>query len=608
MKLLHTFLACLLCVAALADNNIPRPEYPRPQFERAEWINLNGTWSYQFDLSNTGVGRGFIKSQGFDSKITVPFCPESELSGVGYKDFIPAIWYQRKVSIPAAWQGKKILIHFGGVDYFSTLYVNEKLAGRHWGGSSSFQIDITPYVEAGKEANLVLWVKDDLRGGAQTGGKQSHNFFSSGCYYTRTTGIWQTVWLEAVDNHGLKSAYVKPDLDNSRFVIEPQFYALEQGLSLRVTLKDGSKTVASINEKATNPMTVIVPVKKAKTWSPESPFLYNLTYEVINKDGKVIDRVESYAGMRKIHIEGNRVYLNNKPLYLRMVLDQGFYPKGVWTAPTDADLKADIERAMAVGFNSARLHQKVFEERFHYWADKLGYLTWGEAASWGMDINGVAAARNFLTEWEEVVTRDRNHPSIIIWTPFNETWSRSNDGTNHDRLLADVYTLTHNLDYRPVHDVSGGYHQKMTDIWSFHDYEGNPAALKKQLTLKGDGTVPTLNKDKEAPYSGQPYFLDEVGGIGWVIQKYSDKTWGYGDGPKDLEALYTRLSGTIDTILSFPYINGYTYTQLTDVEQEQNGIYTYDRQLKFDKERLRAIFGKNPEWYEQLLKENRNKK
>ena len=596
-RILLSITSVVLSLMTMAQTDIPRPEYPRPQFERQEWVNLNGEWTYELDLSNTGVGRKFDKSQGFDKKILVPFCPESELSGVGYKDFIPGIWYQRKVQIPSAWEGKRIFMNFGAVDYYATLYVNDKVAGRHWGGSSSFAIDITDYIEPGKEANIVLWVKDDLRGGAQTGGKQSHGYYSSGCYYTRVTGIWQTVWMEAVSPVGLRNAYVKPDFDNSRFVVEPNFYALEKGLKLRIKVLDGTKVVASATETATVPMTVVLPVKNVKTWSPESPFLYDLEYEVLNAQNHVVDKVKSYAGMRKVHIEGNRVFLNNRPLYLRMVLDQGFYPKGVWTAPTDADLKGDIERAMAVGFNSARLHQKVFEERFHYWADKLGYLTWGEAASWGMDINGTAAARNFITEWAEVVERDRNHPSIITWTPFNETWGRSADGVNHNRLLADIYDLTHRMDYRPVHDVSGGYHQKKTDIWSFHDYEGNAAELKKQLTLKGDGTVPTLNKDKEDAYHGQPYYLDEMGGIGWVIEKYAENTWGYGEGPKDLQALYIRLESTVDTILSFDYINGYTYTQLTDVEQEQNGIYTYDRKLKFDVEKLKSIFGKEPEWF-----------
>lgn len=589
---------CLCALTLWAQTEIPRPEHPRPQFVRDSWVNLNGQWTYTFDFGDTGLERGLAKSEGFDGNITVPFCPESKLSGVEYKDFINCMWYQRKVDVPAAWEGKKIMLNFGAVDYYSTIYVNGHLAGRHWGGTSSFAVDMTPYVKAGEKANIVVCVKDDIRQGEQTGGKQSRVYYSEGCYYTRVTGIWQTVWMEAVAPAGLKEVYVKPDLDNSCFVLEPKFHALEKGLSLQVKLKDGNKVVASKKVKATTPMTVILPVKNVKTWSPESPFLYDLEYEVVDASGKVVDKVVSYIGMRKIHIEGNRVYLNNQPLYLRMVLDQGFYPDGVWTAPTDADLKRDIELSMSVGFNSARLHQKVFEERFHYWADKLGYITWGESSSWGADTNKELTARNFLTEWQEIVERDRNHPSIIMWTPFNETWERPKgvEAARHqDRFVSDVYDLTKALDYRPVHDVSGGYHVK-TDIWSYHNYEQNPDKLKERLTIKNPGEVPTLAKDREAAYAGQPYYLDEYGGIKWVIEQYASNTWGYGQGPKTLDEFYTRLEALTDVILGFDYINGYTYTQLTDVEQEQNGIFTYDRKPKFEAEKLKAIFGKVPAW------------
>lgn len=596
-----TFIATLLtlglCLTAAAQSSLPRPEYPRPQFERADWINLNGSWTYTFDFGLSGTSRDFMNSNGFDGTITVPFCPESRLSGVAYTDYINGMWYQRKVDIPASWSGKKVIMHFGGVDYYSVLYVNGQVAGRHWGGMGSFEFDITRYVEPGKTANVVLRVEDDIRSNTQSGGKQSRAFASAGCNYTRVTGIWQTVWMEAVAPCGLKEVYIKPDFDNSAFVFEPKFFALQNGEQLRVKVLDGAKVVATSTAKAATPMTMTIPVKKAKSWSPEDPFLYDIEYEVLDASGAVIDKVSSYAGMRKIHIEGNRLYLNNKPIFLRQVLDQGFYPEGIWTAPTDEDLKNDILRSQAVGFNSARLHQKCFEERFHYWADKLGYLTWGEAPSWGSDINSEITARNYLGEWEDIVIRDRNHPSIIVWTPFNESWGRSKnpEDTAHDRLFNDVYRLTHAIDYRPVHDSSGGYHV-ITDIWSWHNYNGNPADLSKQLDLKGDGTVPTYNAEREVAYGGQPYFLDEYGGIGWVIKKYAENSWGYGQGPKTLEELYTRLEGLTDAILAHDYICGYCYTQLTDVEQEQNGIYTYEREAKFDAERLKSIFGKVPEW------------
>lgn len=598
MRFLTSLFAILFAFAAFAQAPIPRPEYPRPQFERDAWMNLNGTWTYAFDFGESGLQRDFNESKGFDNNITVPFCPESPLSGVEYKDFINSMWYHRAVEVPAAWDGKKILLNFGAVDYTSSIYVNGKLAGRHYGGSSSFSVDVTRFVEPGKTADVVVWVQDDVRAGVQASGKQCPDYYSRGCHYTRVTGIWQTVWMEAVAKTGLKEVYVKPDLDNSCFIMEPKFHALADGMSLNVRVKDGDKVVSKKTVKATSPMTVIMPVKNVKTWSPESPFLYDIEYEVVDKAGNVVDQVTSYAGMRKIHVEGDRVFLNNQPLYLRLVLDQGFYPEGVWTAPSDEALRRDIELSMSVGFNGARLHQKVFEERFHYWADKLGYLTWGESASWGSSMNNELASRNFIPEWQEVVVRDRNHPSIIIWTPFNETWDRPKDdegGRIHDRLVTNVYDLTKSLDYRPVHDCSGGYHVK-TDIWSFHNYEQDAEQLQENLTLKGDGTVPTFDVENEAEYSGQPYYLDEYGGIKWVIEQFAENTWGYGQGPKTLEEFYSRLEALTDVILDMEYINGYTYTQLTDVEQEQNGIFNYDRTAKFDAGKLKAIFGKVPGW------------
>ena len=598
MRFLASLLALFIAVSTFAQTSVPRPEYPRPQFVRDAWVNLNGTWTYTFDFGESGLQRDFNESKGFDGRITVPFCPESELSGVGYKDFINSMWYHRKVEVPAAWDGKKILLNFGAVDYTSSIYVNGRLAGRHYGGSSSFSVDVTRFVKAGETADVVVWVQDDVRAGVQASGKQCPDYNSRGCHFTRVTGIWQTVWMEAVAKTGLKEVYVKPDLDNSCFVMEPQFHALEEGLSLNIRVKDGDKAASKKTVKATNPMTVIVPVKNVKTWSPEDPFLYDIEYEVVDKAGNDVDQVSSYADMRKKHDEGNRVYLNNKPLYLRMVLDQGFYPDGVWTAPSDDALRRDIELSMSVGFNAARLHQKVFEERFHYWADKLGYLTWGESASWGSNMNDEMASRNFIPEWREVVVRDRNHPSIIIWTPFNETWERPDDeegGRVHDRVMENVYDLTKSLDYRPVHDSSGGYHVK-TDIWSKHNYEQDPEKLLQSQTIKEDGKVPVFRPDIEVAYDGQPYFLDEYGGIKWVIEQYAENTWGYGEGPKSLDEFYTRLQALTDVILSLDYVSGYTYTQFTDVEQEQNGIFNYDRTPKFDPERLKAVFGKVPAW------------
>ncbi|MCI7357052.1 MAG: beta-glucuronidase [Parabacteroides sp.] len=595
---------------------IPRAEYPRPQFERNAWINLNGEWTYSFDFGGSGLEREWFKSTGFDQKIIVPFCPESKLSGVEYKDFINHMWYHRTISIPQDWANKQVLLNFGAVYYKSEIYIDGVFAARHFGGTSSFQVDITPYVKAGQTHNLVVYVESDVRSTHQPSGKQNLQFASYGCNYTRTTGIWQTVWMEAVHLEGLQSVQMIPDIDQQQLIIRPRFYK-ELGGKLEVTLKDNGKVVSKETVAANSLSTVILPVKKMKTWSPENPFLYDVELRVIDKAGNVVDEVKSYAGMRKVHIEGKKIYLNNQPYYQRLVLDQGFYPDGIWTAPSDEALKKDIQLSMEAGFNGARLHQKVFEERFYYWADKLGYLTWGEASSWGMDCNDIETARNFITEWTEIVERDRNHPSILIWTPTNEEfWP---DRVQYPRLMQDLYKLTKAIDpTRPFHGTSGGSHIA-TDIWTVHNYEQDPAKLKE--LLYNDGKLMEAPKweiqlmPKNIGYNGlkytdqytfpqykhdMPYLIDEFGGIKWnpsqQMESAQNTSWGYGEPPHSLEEFYARLEGLVNTVLSLSdHVWGYCYTQLTDVEQEQNGIYYYDRSPKFDMKRIHAIFSKNPE-------------
>lgn len=595
---------------------IPRAEYPRPQFERNAWINLNGEWTYSFDFGGSGLEREWFKSTGFDQKIIVPFCPESKLSGVEYKDFINHMWYHRTISIPQDWANKQILLNFGAVYYKSEIYIDGVFAARHFGGTSSFQVDITPYVKAGQTHNLVVYVESDVRSTHQPSGKQNLQFASYACNYTRTTGIWQTVWMEAVHPEGLQSVQMIPDIDQQQLIIRPRFYK-ELGGKLEVTLKDNGKVVSKETVAANSLSTVILPVKKMKTWSPENPFLYDVELRVIDKAGNVVDEVKSYAGMRKVHIEGKKIYLNNQPYYQRLVLDQGFYPDGIWTAPSDEALKKDIQLSMEAGFNGARLHQKVFEERFYYWADKLGYLTWGEASSWGMDCNDIETARNFITEWTEIVERDRNHPSILIWTPTNEEfWP---DRVQYPRLMQDLYKLTKAIDpTRPFHGTSGGSHIA-TDIWTVHNYEQDPAKLKE--LLYNDGKLMEAPKweiqlmPKNIGFNGlkytdqytfpqykhnMPYLIDEFGGIKWnpsqQMESAQNTSWGYGEPPHSLEEFYARLEGLVNTVLSLSdHVWGYCYTQLTDVEQEQNGIYYYDRSPKFDMKRIHAIFSKNPE-------------
>jgi beta-galactosidase/beta-glucuronidase len=585
----------------------PRPDYPRPQFCRENWLNLNGSWTCEFDFGKSGLDRELFASQGFGTVINVPFCPESKLSGIGHTDFIEQMWYHRKLEIPADWDGQLILLHFGAVDFECEVFVDGKSAVRHWGGSSSFTADITRMVEAGHAHDLVVLVADDTRSGLQTCGKQSNLHGSRGCKYTRVTGIWQTVWLETCSPFALEFVRTVADLDGERFVFTPTYHAVKQGCTLNVSVKNGPEIVARTSVAALDGVACDLKIDRPKTWSPESPFLYDITFEVRDADGTLLDSVQSYAGMRKVHIEGDKLFLNNQEIYLRLVLDQGYYADGIWTAPSDEALKTDIELSMRAGFNGARLHQKVFEERFHYWADKLGYLTWGESASWGLGIwrgesasdsgpySGLAAW-NFLDEWREIIVRDRNHPSIIAWTPFNET-REARDKRLHHRLHVAAYDLTRMLDpTRPVNDASGYVHVK-TDLYTVHNYKQDAAELEEELTPKTPGELWRNLPDEDAPYEGQPYLVDEMGGIKWIPpeqQEWARNSWGYGDAPKTEREFFARLEGVVGAILNVPHVRGYCYTQLTDVEQEQNGIYNYDRSHKFDPARLAAVFGRVP--------------
>lgn len=593
-KIIAAALVALMNVWNASSENIPRPEYPRPQFERSEWINLNGTWTYEFDFGNSGKDKNLQKTEKFANNIIVPFCPESKLSGVAHTDFINQMWYQRSLSIPTEWKGKKILLNFGAVDYCAEIFIDGNFIARHFGGSSSFSIDLTRYVKPGNTHNLVVFVKDDLRSGKQTGGKQCTNFYSGGCSYTRVTGIWQTVWMEAVSPNGLKSVFTRPDIDQKQLVVMPEFYKESNEGALEVTVLDGKKTVAKKEVSSCNGSVIVLPIKNMKLWTPETPNLYDVIYRVKDSDGNVIDEVKSYIGMRKVHIANGIFYLNNEPYYQRLVLDQGYYPDGIWTAPSDEALKNDIVLGKEAGFNGARLHQKVFEERYYYWADKLGYITWGESASWGLDVNDELAARNFIGEWSEIVLRDRNHPSLVTWTPFNETWGGGDYA--YIRLVTDVYHMTKGFDpTRPINDASGDNHV-ITDIWSVHNYEQDGKKLAEQLKFE-EGKEPYRNsRDKRhlAIYEGQPYMLDEFGGIGWMAEKDRKDSWGYGGMPANEEEFYKRLEGQIDALLASPHVWGFCYTQLTDVEQEKNGVYYYNRTPKLDMKRIKAIFEKIP--------------
>ncbi len=557
-------------------NEIPRQEYPRPQFERENWYNLNGIWEFEFDFGASGRDRGLLNPQKeYSRQILVPFCPESELSGIGYKDFMPAVWYRRKFDLPKEAKTGRTLLHFGAVDYDSEVWVNGVSVGRHRGGYTSFTYDITDALADGENI-ITVCAEDDSRGQLNPSGKQCFVYNSIGCHYTRTTGIWQTVWIECVPNTYLSDFRLVPDAENGTLAIEAflQGYVPGTFLTAKAFLDGEEEAEVTVKANASTVRTMLT-VKNLKLWEPDSPVLYDLTFTLKTPDGDT-DRVKSYFGLRTVSIDGKKVLINGKPVFQRLVLDQGFYPDGIYTAPTDEALKRDIELSMELGFNGARLHQKVFEQRFLYWADKLGYLVWGEMPSWGVEPSLPGALGAFLPEWMEAVERDFNAPSIIGWCPFNEVWGESGNGFM-EQTLAMTYRVTKALDpTRPVIDSSGGYHGQ-TDIYDTHDYEQDGKVFAERYR---PGSTLYDEREGRQHYDGcAPVMVSEFGGIRWAD---SEEGWGYGEAPKTEREFIDRFYSLTDTLLRNPDHMGFCYTQLYDVEQEKNGLYRYDRTPKFD--------------------------
>ena len=585
-------------------NTIPRPEYPRPQFQRRAWLNLNGSWQFEIDQGDSGSERG-LETRDLSGTITVPFCPESELSGIGNRDFLNAVWYRRTVEIPADWAGQRVLLQFQAVDYDATVWVNGVQVVRHRGGFSPFTADLLGVAEAGSTAIIVIRARDLTRP-AQPRGKQCRWYHNSGCDYTRTTGIWQTVWLEPVPHLHLTRPRITPDVAGSRFLVEATTNGTADGWKVRVILADGagevSSTTAPLAEGFSTTLELPVPANRRVMWAPGAGHLYSVHLELIDAAGAVVDRAESYAGLRSIAIRGKAVLINGKPVFQRLVLDQGYYADGVLTAPDDQALVRDIELSMAAGFNGARLHQKVFEERFLWHCDRLGYLVWGEFADWGAGGYGPVddhqrQGPTYLTQWLEVLARDYSHPSIIGWCPLNETYQKLTDRiTDLEDVTRGMYLATKAADRtRPVLDASGYSHLvEHPDIYDSHDYEQDPAKFRVNHAGLAQGK-PFVNLTWEGnhvtnkPYRGQPYFVSEFGGIWWNPEaKPTDHSWGYGVRPKSEEEFLARFEGLVAVLLDDPNMFGYCYTQLTDVYQEQNGVYRFDRTTKVPMTRIRA--------------------
>ena len=585
----------------MSAGETPRPEHPRPQLVRPDWLCLNGWWEFEVDARDAGLKRGLVE-RPLRERILVPFCPESSLSGVGRTEVMPAVWYRRSVAVPEAWRGRRVLLRFQAVDYDTTVWVDGVEVGRHRGGFTPFACDVTAAVEPGREATIVVRARDDVRP-PQPRGKQTQAPEPYSVFYTRTTGIWQTVWLEAVPDASLGRPRFTPELAAGVLRLEQPVAGAGPGWAVRAVLGDGAGEVATSTAELDSTfaarLDLPVPPGRRRPWSPSDPHLYGVRVELLDPSGRPVDAAASYAGLRSVALDGPAVLLNGEPVFQRLVLDQGYYPDGVMTAPTDAALRRDIDLAMAAGFNGARLHQKVFEERFLYHADRLGYLVWGEFGDWGCIVDGPEEERQrptaaYVAQWLEALERDYSHPSVVGWCPLNETAQPLHDRiTELDDVTLAMYLATKAADRtRPVLDASGYAHRVPgADVYDSHDYEQDPDRFHAHHAGTAAGQ-PFANRfgdrPMSVPYAGQPYFVSEFGGIRWSPGvEAGDSSWGYGDGPRTVDEFHRRFEELCGALLDDASMFGYCYTQLTDVHQEHNGIYTFAREPKFDLAPLR---------------------
>lgn len=581
-----------------------RNDYPRPQFVRDSWLNLNGEWEFEYDDGNAGERERWYEGRTLDRRIEVPFCYQSKLSGIGETACHDIVWYRRSVTLPSAFDGKRALLHFGAVDYEAKVWVNGRLAVTHEGGHTPFHADVTDLLQPGANV-IVVRAQDYSKDLTLPRGKQYWKEKSAGIFYTPTTGIWQTVWMEPVSDIRLDKLRLTPDIDSNSIGLQAFHAGAIGGNDVRLTVKISYQGEAvtedeiRIQEAEAHRLIHLNDRKRdvgaRRLWTPAAPNLYDaeLTLQV---NGQTVDRVQTYFGMRKISVADGKICLNNRPYRMKMVLDQGYFPDGILTPPSDEAIRRDVELTKEMGFNGARKHQKIEDPRYMYWCDKLGLLVWGEMAN--AYHYSPAYVKRVTKEWQEAVERDYNHPCIVAWVPLNESWGAPdilNDKQQQQHALS-LYYLTKSLDpMRPVISNDGWEHVK-SDICTIHDYAWSKEVLEERYSTaeKAVSALPANTWIYAAGYSydGEPIHLSEFGGISF--RKSDWEGWGYSSA-KDDKDFVERLAAVVHPILASPVVQGYCYTQLTDVEQEINGLLTYDRQPKIPLEWIKAINeGKTP--------------
>jgi len=533
-----------------------RPEYPRPNAVRREWMSLNGLWQFAFDDANRGRVDGWHTGRDLPQAILVPWTFESALSGIGRgREIHERVWYRRTFQVPRSWQGRSVILHFGAVDWEATVWVNGRELGTHRGGYAPFAFDATPALKPDGPQELVVAVYDPAdpkQAGWQPKGKQ---LGSEGIWYTRTTGIWQTVWMEPLAASHIAGFALEPDLSRGRLTVRCGLNGsgdatLDIGVSRKGRLV-ASASISSENLNGASSPLVVLGVPNPEPWSPENPALYDVVL-TLRQGGRVTDEIRTYCGFRTVGVKDGRITLNGKPYFLRGVLDQGFWPDGVYTAPTDEALRREVEMTKAFGYNLGRKHVKVEDPRWYYHCDRLGLLVAQDMPS-SHNLSLPEARRNFSQEWSEVLGTLRNHPCIVLWIPFNENWGDPKEF--QDQIVDQTRAADPS---RPIIDASGWTQRAKTDIVDIHEY-GND--LKRHVI----------------PNPPKPRWIGEYGGVALPVEGHTwVKGWGYQTvkTPGELLAKYRYLT---DQINEAPGLSGFVYTQLTDVEQELNGVMTYDR-------------------------------
>ena len=588
---------------------LQRSEYPRPQFARHRWITLNGQWDFAFDDENQGILQEWHKDTIIQKKITVPFAYQSESSGIHDTTVHPIVWYQRSFDIPSDWQDDRVMLNFNAVDYLTIVWVNGKYVGTNKGGYVGFKFDITEYLSDGN--NQITIRVEDYPSINQPRGKQTARAEGGwACWYTPVTGIWQSVWLEAVGTTCLDHVKLEPNIETNTVAVHYWLNGFSEPVTLECTVKEEGRIVTQTTVEVKrrhhkfsdliprNDGVFTIAIPEAKLWSPEHPYLYDLEFRVL-QDGKALDEVNTYVGMRKISVEDGKICLNNEPYYLRMVLDQGFWPQGIYTPRSIEEIKYDVEMTKAFGFNGARKHQKFEDPYYYYYCDQLGLLTWCEMAACYFYDEEISL--NMTDEWQRLVVEHYNYPSVMAWVPVNESWGVDQlvSGSKDARLenhMNTLYYLTKSLDTTRLVVGNDGWQMAITDIIAIHDYNQDANGLKKSYdAFKQDrhaksftNKLPMLLEGYE--YTGQPIMMTEFGGV--KVKEQQAEGWGYGEDAESYSNMVERIDQLVTMLEEEEEICGYCYTQLTDVMQEVNGLLTYDRKVKVDPEVLATVFGR----------------